>query len=111
MNEEIEIEIKQSENRLRWAKFWKSTLPPILKFLFKWGRRGLFVAIPAAAGSVGTHYYQDTKPPEKPITKPQIKLGPVIHAKTRIIHESINYAKIQAMIDKAIQQHEQRYHQ
>lgn len=92
MNEEIEL--KQSENRLKWAKFWHSTIQWLLKLL----KIGSLAAVGAASGYSGAYYYAPSKSAE--ITPQKVTAN-----------DKIDYSKVQDMINKALQYHLREYHQ
>jgi len=106
MNEETEL--KQSENRLKWAKFWRSTIQWLLKLL----KISSLAAVGAASGYSGAYYYVPSKPaeiaPQKAIASKTVIKREVI---TKVIHDKIDYSKVQEMINKAMQAHLREYHQ
>jgi len=108
MNEEIETELKQSENRLKWAKFWRSTIQWMLKLL----KISSLAAVGAASGYSGAYYYVPSKPaeiaPQKVSTPKTVVKREVT---TQVIHDKIDYSKVQDMINKALQAHIREYHQ
>lgn len=106
MNEEIEL--KQSENRLKWAKFWRSTIQWLLKLL----KISSLAAVGAASGYGGASYYHSEKRAEmtpQKVTVPKTVIKREVT--TKVIHDKIDYSKVQEMINKAMQAHIRQYHE
>jgi len=100
---------------LEYIKLLKPAIIWLFRFIL---RHSPVFVMSAALGSITTYQYYHAKdaeiPPQKvsaTVSNSQIgNTRRIVIEKKQIIEQKIDYAKIQAMIDKAIKEHEDKYH-
>jgi len=95
---------------LEYIKLLKPAIIWLFRFIL---RHSPVFVMSAALGGITAYHYSAQKPAEIPpqkATAPKVIIQRQIITKKQIIEQKIDYAKIQAMIDKAIKEHEDKYH-